>query len=336
MTRETKIGLLVGLAFIIVIGILLSDHLTSSTEPPPAPLAGAGSSVRSGVTTPAGQGGQQVANVTPPQVQPQQQVLTRSELTQPPPSAQAQNAGPVRIDVGGPQNPPITRVDSPVTLADQNQSDSTNSNMPSQPEQTASTNQPDNGVNSALRNAARQHGEDVVNVGTQQNSTDRSTQAEQRSIASGTKYVAVDGDTLNKLAGRFMGGNTKANRDAILAANPSMKGDPNRIFVGRTYIIPASVGVGGAPASVGMSSSQTNSQTPAPTAPQSPAPTSENWYIVKSGDSLWRIANDQCGDPGAVAAIQELNKDRLKGENHDIVIEGTKLRLPTKPQVASN
>jgi uncharacterized protein YneF (UPF0154 family) len=34
MTRETKIGLLVGLAFIIVIGILLSDHLTSSTEPP--------------------------------------------------------------------------------------------------------------------------------------------------------------------------------------------------------------------------------------------------------------------------------------------------------------
>ena len=33
MTRETKIGLLVGLAFIIVIGILLSDHIGSTTEP---------------------------------------------------------------------------------------------------------------------------------------------------------------------------------------------------------------------------------------------------------------------------------------------------------------
>ena len=33
MTRETKIGMLVGLAFIIVIGILLSDHMTSTTEP---------------------------------------------------------------------------------------------------------------------------------------------------------------------------------------------------------------------------------------------------------------------------------------------------------------
>ena len=49
MTRETKIGLLVGLAFIIVIGILLSDHLTSSTEPPQAPLATAGNTVRSTV-----------------------------------------------------------------------------------------------------------------------------------------------------------------------------------------------------------------------------------------------------------------------------------------------
>src|ERR1700712_1791872 len=53
MTRETKIGMLVGLAFIIVIGILLSDHMTSTTEPAKAPLSSAGSEVRSGVTTPA-------------------------------------------------------------------------------------------------------------------------------------------------------------------------------------------------------------------------------------------------------------------------------------------
>src|SRR5436190_21640190 len=38
MTRETKIGLLVGLAFIIVIGILLSDHFTSTTQPHQAAL----------------------------------------------------------------------------------------------------------------------------------------------------------------------------------------------------------------------------------------------------------------------------------------------------------
>ena len=42
MTRETKIGLLVGLAFIIVVGILLSDHLTSATEDQRATLVGLG------------------------------------------------------------------------------------------------------------------------------------------------------------------------------------------------------------------------------------------------------------------------------------------------------
>src|SRR3954470_23038371 len=82
MTRETKIGLLVGLAFIIVIGILLSDHLTSSTEPPPAPLAGAGSSVRAAGTTPAGPGNPPITTVTAPQgIAPQQTVPTRNELT---------------------------------------------------------------------------------------------------------------------------------------------------------------------------------------------------------------------------------------------------------------
>ena len=39
MTRETKIGLLVGLAFIIVVGILLADQLGRSIEPPPANVA---------------------------------------------------------------------------------------------------------------------------------------------------------------------------------------------------------------------------------------------------------------------------------------------------------
>jgi hypothetical protein len=39
MTRETKIGLLVGLAFIIVIGILLSDHFSTATQPPQSLVA---------------------------------------------------------------------------------------------------------------------------------------------------------------------------------------------------------------------------------------------------------------------------------------------------------
>src|SRR5689334_15466743 len=86
MTRETKIGLLVGLAFIIVIGILLSDHLTSTNEPQPAQLARAGDSVRSGVTVPGTPAPTAPVTTAQQPVQPQQTVPTKEELTpkQPP------------------------------------------------------------------------------------------------------------------------------------------------------------------------------------------------------------------------------------------------------------
>ena len=87
MTRETKIGLLVGLAFIIVIGILLSDHLTSTNEPMQAQLAQAGGNVRSAVTVPgASTSPLAINNPAPQHVAPVQPVPTKEELTpkQPP------------------------------------------------------------------------------------------------------------------------------------------------------------------------------------------------------------------------------------------------------------
>ena len=97
MTRETKIGLLVGLAFIIVIGILLSDHLTSATEPQQAQLVQVAGNVRTGVTVP----GESAANppittVAPPQqapVTPQQQVPLKQELTPPKPPVEIVQIG---------------------------------------------------------------------------------------------------------------------------------------------------------------------------------------------------------------------------------------------------
>src|SRR5262249_28719699 len=58
MTRETKIGLLVGLAFIIVIGVLLSDHIGTVTQPPPAQMDPT-KNLRDGVLAPGGRGNSQ-------------------------------------------------------------------------------------------------------------------------------------------------------------------------------------------------------------------------------------------------------------------------------------
>jgi nucleoid-associated protein YgaU len=60
----------------------------------------------------------------------------------------------------------------------------------------------------------------------------------------------------------------------------------------------------------------------------------EYFYTVQDGDSLWQIANDELGDPSAVAAIKELNASLLKGK--DTVIPGMKLRLPSKPTASAN
>src|SRR5258706_375593 len=85
MTRETKIGLLVGLAFIIVIGILLSDQLMRSTEPPAAPLASVGDTLRKGTTTPASHNRPAPVAVSSQDASPENEVPTRDEITRRPP-----------------------------------------------------------------------------------------------------------------------------------------------------------------------------------------------------------------------------------------------------------
>src|SRR5947208_2345416 len=96
MTRETKIGLLVGLAFIIIVGILLGDSVRHATDVPPAPLPGVGANVRTAVVTPSTPGATSpnLQQPTPQNVSPRQTVPTREEVTRP------YNGGVVMIGPG--------------------------------------------------------------------------------------------------------------------------------------------------------------------------------------------------------------------------------------------
>jgi nucleoid-associated protein YgaU len=121
------------------------------------------------------------------------------------------------------------------------------------------------------------------------------------------------------MAARLMGGNTKTNRQAIIDANPSLEDDPDVVIVGKSYNIP----------------SKGQSVAAAPAAPAAPDNTDSapagTVYTVQSGDSLWSIANDELGDPGAIAQIKDMNQDILKGKDHDMLYPGMQLRLPGKP-----
>lgn len=301
MTRETKIGLLVGLAFIIVIGILLSDHLTTSTEPPQAPLAQAGNSVRAAVGQPA--------SANPPittvgehrNVAPTQVVTTREEMVKP----QASQI----IKIAPTAEQPIAGVPNGVEVAG-----ITNGQNTPVPQ----------GVPTELAQAARQHNEEVVLVG-------REPSQPMDNTVNGQKiYVAQPGDTLTKIAAKFLGSGGKANREAIIRANPSLRENPNKIIVGRSYTIPTA---GASPTVTTVSSAA--SPDPAAGLGLRPLPetasaeaSSANVYTVKPGDNLTKIAIEQLDDRKAVASIISLNKDVLKGGT--TIRAGMKLRLPGK------
>jgi nucleoid-associated protein YgaU len=271
MTRETKIGLLVGLAFIIVIGILLSDHMTSTTEPALASLQGAGGNLRSGLGQPASENTSPVVVIPPSNVTPTQTVPTRDELN------------PQR------RTPTITAI----------------------AQDTAASHQ---SIPPTLVDAAKRAGEQLVDTNGQPvANTDLPAPAPTRSP---NTYTAESGDSLTKIAAKVYGTNTRANRTAIINANPTLQDNPNRIIVGKTYAIPPLNGT---------------SVTTVATLPNTPSSSNESKYsyVVKSGDTLWSIARDELGDTNTIAALKELNKDILRGS--DRVRPNMKLRLPAKP-----
>ena len=135
-------------------------------------------------------------------------------------------------------------------------------------------------------------------------------------------YQAQRGDSLGAIAVKAYGSGCKANRDAIVAANPALAANRDLIVAGRTYVIPALNGTSSTPAA------------PTPTRePTNPAETTVT-YIVKPQDTLWSIANSQLGSPTAVAAIEELNKEVLNGS--DRLRPNMKQKLPARTAVTRN
>lgn len=61
------------------------------------------------------------------------------------------------------------------------------------------------------------------------------------------KYVAQAGDTVGVLAANLLGGDSKTNRDAIIAGNISLQEDPDHLVAGKTYTIVAANGLAANP-----------------------------------------------------------------------------------------
>ncbi len=62
------------------------------------------------------------------------------------------------------------------------------------------------------------------------------------------------------------------------------------------------------------------------TAVTTPVKQTPKTYVIKSGDSLWKIAKSVLGDGGRWKEIYDLNRDKIK--NPDVISIGKELRLP--------
>ena len=384
MTRETKIGLLVGLAFIIVIGILLSDQLMRSTEPPAAPLASVGDTLRKGTVTPA-PARAPVAQVQPQQdVSPETAVPTRDDITRRPPpvtfvevrpggaATANNNANPTDVVIGPgngaagnaiPRNAGGNAGPAQIPLAPAGGAGraigliGADGSVPAAPGQAGAapirTQSPETAAGKSLADVAATMGETLLGADGLPIRASRPIQPQQpittgqphqpqapvtakarnASAAGATKqYTAEPGDSLSRIAMRQMGANTKANRDAIVRANPQLTDDPNKILVGQTYSIPLAAGQNAqaqtpAPADRAERTERTerNERSGGPIK----ASGGEFWYEVKPGDNLWKIAKSQLGDSTTVPAIKELNRESVK--NWDVLPAGTRIKLPARP-----
>jgi len=149
-------------------------------------------------------------------------------------------------------------------------------------------------------------------------------------------YVVNEGDSLAVIAQKFYGsqeGNKKMNLTRIFDANRRLLKSPDEIYVGQKLIIPplsASVPDKGKIAtvfsatefakveSIGKRLFLTNGR----------KVEQSNWHIVREGDSLWQIADEQLGDGSRYSEIAELNADILDSEDNLSV--GMRLRIPVR------
>ncbi len=121
-------------------------------------------------------------------------------------------------------------------------------------------------------------------------------------------YVVKDGDSFYRIAVHYYHDGNKF--QVIQDANPTV--DANVMTVGTTLVIPHP--------------SRVLSDTPPPSPAPAPAP-SGNTYVVKDGDSLWRISEKTLGRGSDFQKILDANRDILSGNGDDLQ-PGMTLRIP--------
>jgi len=149
-------------------------------------------------------------------------------------------------------------------------------------------------------------------------------------------YVVSSGDTLATIAKKFYGpeqGNKRANVARIFEANRKLLKSADEVFVGQEIVIPALPAVvsGKAPSSGPLSGplfEPVKSVGQKNLSAGAESKESGRFYVVKDGDSLWKISAEQLGNGIRYKEISTLNAAALPSE--DDLSVGMRLKIPPK------
>jgi len=147
-------------------------------------------------------------------------------------------------------------------------------------------------------------------------------------------YIVASGDNLSAIAKKFYGkdeGNRIKNVIRIFKANRKILKSADEIYEGQKIIIPPVPALdkdriaGGLP---GKMFEKVKSIGRIRVPKKRPKAGRSGGYVVRDGDSLWRIAAEHFGDGSRYGEIARLNADILDDE--DYLSVGMRLRLPTR------
>jgi nucleoid-associated protein YgaU len=145
-------------------------------------------------------------------------------------------------------------------------------------------------------------------------------------------YVVSDGDNLAVIAQKFYGpeeGNRKVNVDRIFKANRGTLKSPDELFVGQKIAIPplsGSIADEGESEGVFSGGLFEKVKSIGQRRSQSSRGSASKQYVVKEGDSLWKIAHKLLGDGTRYKEISRLNTNILNDE--DNLVAGMRLTIP--------
>lgn len=319
MTRETKVGLLVGMGVILLIGIIVSDHLSMAQKQTPPDMTDYGSIAQSSLNA---QGtGMQTIPVTQAPVAaaaPQQPLPTPSQFDA---QRDAQHNAPydTRVQVASQQQPngyPAPATD--IAITGQMPAPVARSAEPVSNELAAAMdahiNQPAVRINPDFETAA---------LASSVNVAQRPTQGPQPSI-----HYVQSGETLYAIANRYY--NNGELWHIIRQANPNLVRSDNTVNLGARLLIPNKALLPELlrqnPQAATLLSQVTND-------PATAIPSTPRSVIVKPGDTLSGLASQYLGTSRRWQELLDANKDKMDTPQ-DLRV-GMTINLPGTSSVAT-